>query len=260
MGAVHPFDLDGRVAVVTGGGSGIGLGMARTLVQLGCRVCLWGRNVARLEGAAADLACPERVAIAGCDVTDARAIEAAFAATLERFGRVDGMIANAGVGPAPKSSLDRTEADWTATLATNLQSVATSFRVAARHMVQRAGEGDQFGRLIAMSSLASTEATPLNEPYAASKAAVNALVRSLAVEFARYGVTANAILPGFIESDMTAAMLENEKFVAKVLPRVPARRFGRPADFGGIAAYLMSDASDYHTGQMLVIDGGFSIF
>lgn len=260
MQAAQPFDLSGRVAVVTGGGSGIGLGMAEALVRQGCRVSLWGRNMERLERAAETLGPPDQVATASCDVTDLAAIEAAFAATLARFGRVDGMIANAGVGPSPKPSLERTEAEWAATLATNLQAVAMSFKVAARHMVERAGAGDAFGRLIATSSVSALEATPMNEPYSASKAAVNALVRALAVEFARYKVTANAILPGFIESDMTQGMIANETFVAKVMPRIPARRFGVPADFGGIAAYLMSEASAYQTGQSLVIDGGFSIF
>jgi len=107
--------------------------------------------------------------------------------------------------------------------------------------------GDRFGRLVATSSLASLFGTARNEHYAGTKAALNALCRALAVELARYGVTANAILPGWIKSDMTAGIMANDKFVANVMPRIPVRRFGEPSDFGGIAVYLMSKASSYHT-------------
>jgi NAD(P)-dependent dehydrogenase (short-subunit alcohol dehydrogenase family) len=102
--------------------------------------------------------------------------------------------------------------------------------------------------------------TARNEHYAATKAAINALVRALAVELARQGVTANAILPGWIKSDMTANIMANEKFVANVMPRIPMRRFGEPSDFGGIAVYLMSKASSYHTADCFVIDGGYTAF
>ena len=114
-----------------------------------------------------------------------------------------------------------------------------------------------FGRLVATSSLASLFGTARNEHYAATKAAINALCRALAVELARHGVTANAILPGWIKSDMTAGIMANEKFVANVMPRIPVRRFGEPEDFGGIAVYLMSKASSYHTADCFVIDGGY---
>ena len=114
--------------------------------------------------------------------------------------------------------------------------------------------------LVATSSLASLFGTARNEHYAATKAAINALCRALAVELARYGVTANAILPGWIKSDMTAGIMANEKFVANVMPRIPVRRFGEPSDFGGIAVYLMSEASSYHTADCFVIDGGYTAF
>ena len=126
-------------------------------------------------------------------------------------------------------------------------------------MIKRAEGGDRFGRLVATSSLASLFGMPRGEHYAATKAALNALVRALAVEEARYGVTANAILPGWIETEMTAGLVQNEKFVGAVIPRIPMRRFGTAADFGGIAVYLMSNLSAYHTGDCLVIDGGYSV-
>jgi NAD(P)-dependent dehydrogenase (short-subunit alcohol dehydrogenase family) len=127
-------------------------------------------------------------------------------------------------------------------------------------MTERATSGDPFGRLVATSSLASIFGSPRNEHYAATKAAINALVRSLAVELARHGVTANAILPGWIKSDMTARVLADEKSVGAVMPRIPMRRFGEPTDFGGIAVYLMSKASSYHTADCFVIDGGYTAF
>ena len=144
--------------------------------------------------------------------------------------------------------------------ATNLDGVFHVFQVAARHMTERAEAGDKFGRLVATSSLASLFGTARNEHYAGTKAALNALCRALAVELARYGVTSNAILPGWIKSDMTAGIMGNEKFVANVMPRIPVRRFGEPSDFGGIAVYIMSKASSYHTADCFVIDGGYTAF
>jgi NAD(P)-dependent dehydrogenase (short-subunit alcohol dehydrogenase family) len=126
--------------------------------------------------------------------------------------------------------------------------------------VERAGRGDAFGRLVVTSSLASVFGTARNEHYAAGKAALNALTRALAVELARYGITANAILPGWIKSEMTQGIMGNDKFVGAVMPRIPMRRFGDPQDFGGIAVYLMSAASAYHTGDLFMIDGGYAIF
>jgi NAD(P)-dependent dehydrogenase (short-subunit alcohol dehydrogenase family) len=127
-------------------------------------------------------------------------------------------------------------------------------------MTERAQSGDAFGRLVATSSLASLFGTARNEHYAATKASINALCRALAVELARYGVTANAILPGWIRSDMTAKIMADDKFVGAVMPRIPVRRFGEPSDFGGIAVYLMSKASSYHTADCFVIDGGYTAF
>jgi NAD(P)-dependent dehydrogenase (short-subunit alcohol dehydrogenase family) len=184
-----------------------------------------------------------------------------MAAALERFGRVDGCFANAGIGGGGRHAfIDRTEEQWRSMFATNLDGVFHVFQAAARHMTERATSSDPFGRLVATSSLASIFGTARNEHYAATKAAINALVRALAVELARYGVTANAILPGWIKSDMTANVMANEKFVANVMPRIPMRRFGEPTDFGGIAVYLMSKASSYHTADCFVIDGGYTAF
>ena len=255
------FDLTGRVAIVTGGNGGIGLGMAKGLARAGCAVSIWGRNPEKNRAALAELSSlGAPVEARTCDVTDRAAIEDAFGATVEAFGRVDGCFANAGIGANfQRPFVDRTEDEWRRMFAINLDGVFHVFQVALRHMIKRAGSGDRFGRLVATSSIASLLAVPRGEHYAATKAALNALIRALAAEHARYGVTANAILPGWIESEMTAGLTANEKFVANTMPRIPVRRYGTPADFGGIAVYLMSALSSYHTADCLVIDGGYSV-
>jgi NAD(P)-dependent dehydrogenase (short-subunit alcohol dehydrogenase family) len=256
------FDLSGRVAVITGGNGGIGLGMAQALAAAGCSVSIWGRNADKNKAALATMAgCSGKVEARICDVADPASVKAAMDATLQALGRVDGCFANAGIGGGGRHAfIDRTEEQWRTMFATNLDGVFHVFQAAARHMTERATAGDPFGRLVATSSLASIFGTARNEHYAATKAAINALVRALAVELARQGVTANAILPGWIKSDMTAGIMGNEKFVANVMPRIPVRRFGEPEDFGGIAVYLMSKASSYHTADCFVIDGGYTAF
>lgn len=256
------FDLTGRVAVVTGGNGGIGLGMADALAAAGCAVSIWGRNAEKNAKAATRLrAHGGRFETKICDVSDRKAVEAAFADTLAQFGRVDACFANAGIGGGGRRAfVDRSEDEWRRMFALNLDSVFHLFQIAARHMTERAERGDAFGRLIATSSTASLFGTARNEHYAATKAAINALVRALAVELARYGITANAILPGWIRSEMTAGIMANEKFIGNVMPRIPMRRFGEPEDFGGIAVYLASKASSYHTAETFVIDGGYSAF
>lgn len=257
------FDLSHRVAIITGGNGGIGLGMADALVRAGCSVSIWGRNAQKNEQALAQLTAHNagKAEARICDVSDRSSIDETFRATLAAFGRVDGCFANAGIGGGGrKSFVDRTPEEWREMFATNLDGVVQVFQLAARHMIERAEKGDAFGRLVPTSSLASISGTARNEHYAATKASLNALVRALGVELARYQITANAILPGWIRSEMTQGIMGNDKFVANVLPRIPMRRFGEPSDFGGIAVYLMSQASSYHTTDTLLIDGGYAVY
>jgi NAD(P)-dependent dehydrogenase (short-subunit alcohol dehydrogenase family) len=257
------FDLSGKVAVVTGGNGGIGLGMAEGLVEAGCAVHIWGRNREKNERALARLRAKKagRAEALAVDVSDEKAIDAAVARTIELFGRVDGCFANAGTGGGGRHSfLERTQEDWHRLMATNLDGAVLPLQRAARHMVERAGKGDAFGRLVATSSTASLFGTQRNEHYAASKAALNAVIKAAAVELARYRITAHAILPGWIETEMTERVTHDEKFVKAVMPRIPMRRFGKPDDFAAIAVYIMSDASQYHTGELFVIDGGYVLF
>lgn len=250
------FDLGGRVAVVTGGNRGIGLGMAEGLADAGARLSLWARDPERnAETVAALRERGAEVEAIACDVSREADVVRAAEATLERFGRIDVGIANAGFGRnAEVFELDVEE--WHRILATNLDGVFLTFRELGRHMASREGGG----KLIAISSISAGSGTPMQPHYAASKGGLEAMVRSFAVRMARYDVQVNAIRPGWIETEATAGGVAHEGFSQVIMRRTPARRWGTPADFAGIAVYLASDASRYHTGDVIRVDGGYSIF
>ncbi len=256
--AYQPFDLSGKVALVTGGNSGIGLGMALAVAQAGADVAIWGTNAAKNAAAKAELdKTGRRILALQCDVGDEAAVEAAFAQTVATLGRVDGCFANAGVsGRGLKSFLDMTSEEWHRVTRVNLDGAFYTFRAAAKHMIERGGDGV----LVGTASLAAIEAAPRGEHYAATKGGMISMVKAMAVEFARYRIRAHSILPGWIATNMTANATSNEKFVGNVMPRIPMRRWGDGDDFGGIAVYLMSSASKYHTGDSFVIDGGYSLY
>ncbi len=257
--AYQAFDLTGKVALLTGGNSGIGLGMAEALAAAGAGVCIWGTNEEK-NTAARDTLVKHggKVLALRCDVSDEAVVERAFADTLAAFGRVDACFANAGVAGrrGVASFMEMTADEWRRVLSVNLDGAFFTLRAAARHMTARDGGGS----LVVMASLAAISGQARGEHYAASKGGVVSMMKALAVELARYGVRANAILPGWIDTPMTEKTLRWDKFVEKVLPRVPAHRWGVPADFGGIAVYLASDASAYHSGDTFIIDGGYAVF
>ena len=220
---------------------------------------MWGTDPAKNRAAETALTRHGGQALAlACDVSDEAAVEQAFATTLATFGRVDACFVNAGVGGRRevRSFVEMSTAEWRRVLSVNLDGAFYTLRAAARHMTER-GDG---GSLVVTSSLAAVSGQPRGEHYAASKGGLIAMMKALAVELARSGVRANAILPGWIDTPMTERTLRWDRFVEKVLPRVPVRRWGVPADFGGIAVYLASDASTYHTGDTFVIDGGYAVF
>jgi NAD(P)-dependent dehydrogenase (short-subunit alcohol dehydrogenase family) len=253
-----PFDLSGRAIVVTGGNGGIGYGMARALLAAGASVAIWGSNAEKTAKAKAALGAEagesSRIHAFTCDVGDEEQVEATFAASVAALGKVDACFANAGVSSKGTLLLDMSLAEFRRVQRVNVEGVFLTFRAAARHMSER-GEG---GVLVATASTAAIEGAARNSHYGASKGAVTSYVRALAVELARHRIRVNAILPGWIVTEMTEKSVGNEKFANAVLPRIPARRWGEIDDFGGLAVYLASDASSYTTGEQFVVDGGYT--
>ena len=257
----QPFDLSGKVALVTGGNRGIGYGMAEALAQSGADVVIWGSNADRNAHAAETLkASGRRILAQTVNVAEETQVVAAMAEANETMGRLDTVIANAGIGRGAPSFIAMTTETYREILSVNLDGVFWTFREACRHMVERAKTGQPGGSIVGIASLAAIEGAARNEAYAATKGAVISMMKSVAVEHARWGIRANAILPGWIATDMTAGAQGSAAFAEKVIPRVPARRWGEPADFGGLAVYLASDASSYHSGDTFVVDGGYAIF
>jgi NAD(P)-dependent dehydrogenase (short-subunit alcohol dehydrogenase family) len=255
--STHPLDLTGKVAIVTGGNRGIGLGMAKGLSAAGCHVAIWGRDPEQNQRAV-DQCAGQRgeVAAFGCDVVSAEAVDYALEQTLARFGRVDGLFANAGIGGGGRTPfVEQTEADWQRMVDVNLLGTRRTLLPVLRRMVEQAAGG----RIVITSSVAATIGAAYNEHYAATKAGLVAIARAIAVEYGRFGITANAVLPGYVKTEMIGELLDNEKFLDRVRPRLPLRRLGAVDDLAGIAIYLMSDLSSYHTGDAITVDGGFTI-
>lgn len=258
--AFQPFDLTGKVAVVTGGNSGIGLGMAEGLAAAGASVAIWGRRADRNAAARKQLLTHGgTVEALEVDVADEQAVVDAMAETLSRLGRIDCCIANAGVGGGAPL-IEQTTENWRRVTTVNLDAVFWCFREAAKHMVARAEAGDPGGSLLVTSSTSAIHGAPANQAYAAAKTGVLGLVRGTAVELARHGIRANAVLAGWTATEMTERLQAWDTFNRKAIGRVPMRRWGEREDFSGIAVYFASDASRFHTGDSIVIDGGYTIY
>ena len=259
--AFAPFDLSGRVALITGGNGGYRprhgrghRGSRRRRLHLGHQRGQERRGPRKPRGHGT------RVSAKVCNVADEAAVDRCFAETVESSA------ASTAASPTPASAGataafdDMTTEEWNRIMAVNLDGVFWTFRAAARHMRERAEAGDPFGRLVGTASLAAISGQARGEHYAATKGGLVSMIKALAVEYARYGVTAHTILPGWIETDMTQGAFSNEKFEANVLKRVLSRRWGQPEDFAGIAVYIMSTASSYHSAETFLIDGGYFVF
>lgn len=249
------FDLDGHVALITGGNGGLGLAMAKGLVKAGAQIAIWGRNADKNAAAVNALA-----AIGGvakdftCDVTDRTSSADAFAATIDHFGRIDSCFANAGGSGARGPFHTLTADDWSGANGLNVDSVVATFQLAIGHWL----ETKRPGKLIVTSSIAAMIGLPMAAPYCTTKAAVEGLVRALAIEYGRAGIQANAILPGFIETELSLAT--PQYFQDAVRRRVASGSIGQLEDMEGVAVFLASPESRFMTGQSLILDGGHTIF
>ena len=249
------FDLSGRVAVVTGGNGGIGLGMARGLAEAGASLVLSGRNEEKAEAAMEALA-PHgsRAAFVAGDVTRSDFCRRLVQEAAGRFGRVDILVNNAGtsIRKAPESL---TEAEWHAVIDTNLTSAFLCSQAAYPEM-KKAGAG----KIINIGSMMSIFGASFAAAYAASKGGIVQLTRALATAWANSNIQVNAILPGWIDTDLTRQAREQVAGLhERVLARTPAGRWGVPGDLAGTAVFLASPASDFVTGAAIPVDGGYSV-
>lgn len=249
-------DLSGLNAVVTGGNGGIGLAMAEGIGRAGARVAVWSRDEQKNEAALGRLRDQGITAMAvRCDIGVEDDVEHAMAATLERYEKVDCLVANAALADA--SPFIETElADWQRVLRTNLDGSFLCARTAARHMVER-GEG---GSMIIVSSIISRYGAAGRAAYTTSKMGLIGLGRTLAVELARHRIRCNILIPGWTETPINEALLDDERFVKATTARTPVRRWAKPEEFADVAAFLADPRLTFHTGNEVVVDGGYTIF
>ena len=246
------FGFEVRVMVITGGSQGIGASCARRVARDGAAVALWDVNDAAGQALQAELQAAGTAALyLHCNVADKAQVDAALAATLARFGRVDGLVNNAGIFKAAPF-LEVTEADWDAVIAVNLKGSFLVGQAVARQMVQQGR-----GAIVNMSSVNGMLAIPTIASYNASKGAINQLTRVMALSMADQGVRVNAVAPGTIATELArAAVLTSDEAKARIMMRTPMKRLGEPEEIADVTAFLLSDAASYVTGEIVVVDGG----
>lgn len=245
------FDLSGKKALVTGATGGIGEGIARAFHKAGAEVALSGRQTEKLDALAKELG--ERVHVVACDLADRAAVGKLIDETIAKLGRVDILVNNAGLTRDNLFMVMKDE-QWDDVIAVNLTSTFMLMRAATRHML-RSKTG--YGRIINISSVSGVMGNPGQGNYAASKAGMIGMTKSLAREVANRGITANSIAPGFISTAMTDVLTDKQK--AEIAQHIPAQRFGTPEDIAAAAVYLASDEAGYMTGQTLHVNGGMAM-
>jgi len=243
------FDLTGKVCIVTGGGRGIGRGMAEGLYRHGATVVLTGRTLSVLEEAAAAMG--DRAYGIACDVSKEAEVLALRDAVVARSGKIDVLVNNAGVNPIFKT-IERTSLEeWQNIIDVNL----TGIFLCCKYLGGAIGEG---GSVINVSSVAGHAGLPRSVPYCGSKGGVEMMTKALALDWAKKGVRVNTLAPGWVDTDLTHGLLEHDVHGKRLLDRTPLGRFARPIDMAGGVVFLASDASAFMTGQSLVIDGGWT--
>jgi len=243
------FDFTDRVVVVTGAANGIGAACARLFSTSGAKLALWDVDAAAAEALAAELGADARSI--RCDVARKSDVEAATAATLAAFGRIDVLINNAGIFRNAEF-LDATEADWDAVIAVNLKGSFLVGQAVAREMAKSGG-----GAIVNMSSVNAVMAIPTLASYNASKGGINQLTRAMALALVDHGIRVNAVAPGTIATDLAhKAVLGSAEAKERIMGRTPLRRLGEPGEIASVCAFLASDAASYITGEIVVVDGG----
>ncbi|MCS6861183.1 MAG: glucose 1-dehydrogenase [Abditibacteriales bacterium] len=243
------LDLTDQVAVVTGSSRGIGRAIAEELARVGARVVVTSRRLEAAQNVADSL--PNAVALQ-VDVADRASVDALVNSVLERCGRVDVLVNNAGISPMYTRALKINESDWDAVMATNLKGTFLCCQAFGRVFVEQ-----RRGCIVNISSVAAHVGAPRLAAYAASKAGIEALTRTLAIEWAEFGVRVNAVAPAFIETDMNAGLRQIPSLTQEVLDKTPLRFFGQPADVAGILVFLCSEKARYITGATFAVDGGW---
>ncbi len=260
--AINLFDLTDKVALVTGGNSGLGLGYARGIAKAGGDVVIWGRDRARNETAVAELKqWGGRVVAQQVDAADEAQVSAGMRDVVAQMGRLDCVFANAGIPGQAASVFDLKTEDYLGLIAVSQHGVFFTLREAARHMVARAENGDAGGSLVVTGSLSAFLGLPGAEHYAAAKGAAGSIMRSMAAELGKYGIRANMIAAGYIKTGIQREWdpAQTAAVDAMFAQRTPIPRVGQIEDFEGIAVYLASDRSAFHTGDTIVVDGGYLI-
>ena len=248
------FELTGKVALVTGAYRGLGFAIAQGRARAGASVVLNGRRIEAVEPAARALTAQSlKASTAIFDVTDRDAVRAAVTAIESEHGRIDVLVNNAGI-QRRGALADFSQQDWDDIIATNLTAPFVVSQAVLPGMIAR-----KSGKIVHIASLMSELARPSVVPYTAAKGGVRQLTRGMAVELAPHNIQVNAIAPGYFATEMNRALIDDAEFNAWVCKRTPAGRWGQPDELAGIAVFLASSASNYMTGQLLIVDGGMSV-